>query len=50
MLVAKILVYVVFYLSLFAVCALFISVSLWIIKKSFNIIKNIFKKEVKKNV
>lgn len=50
MLLAKILVYTVFYLSLIAVCALFTSVSLWIIKKSLTIIKNLFKKGVKKDV
>lgn len=49
MLLAKIIIYVVFYLSLFAVCALLISISLFVIKKSFILIKNVFKKEGKKN-
>ena len=45
MLVAKILIYLVFYISLFAVCILFISLSMLLIKKSIQIIKYIFKKE-----
>lgn len=46
MILAKIIVYIVFYLSFFAVTSIFIAVDIFILKKSIKLIRSVFNEQI----